>query len=309
LLLNLTVFWKHSSIQSVIQRHSGLFSGNLTFVLTKLMKLSFPRILKLLSAGVFAACTLYSSAANANLIQNGSFEEWAMTSGNQGVPVGWSKALGKSTGDLVRTASIGNGDTEYAAVILNNTVLSAPLEANNGVLELGFVFAATNPDNGGNRSFNLILTQSEQPTTGSGGLINIRASTSTTDASTLRLMAFDGSDWRVIADGLPASVYNVESNSFTSLNAYRFVLSLDLAGADPSYSISYGPIGGELITVNNIQYFWTAPVAGSVTYLMFNGNSSATPYAIGEVYAIPEASHTVTVLGLFLAAVLFAKKQ
>jgi len=266
--------------------------------------------LALVSAAILQTVAFCSSAAGAALIENGSFENWVITSGNKGVPVDWSKNLGSSKADLIRTSNIA-GSSEgsgYAAVISATSNLSTAVASNNGKIEIGFVAAATDPGGTSNRSFNVILTQVDSPSAGNDGLINIRASTSKTDASMLCLQAYDGVRWQLIADELLPSVYDADSNSFTTLNAYSFVLTLDLTAVEPSYSLSYGIVGGTMNTISDIRFFWNQPTEGGISYLMFNGNTSATPFAVGEVYAIPEGN-AVAAFGIAVATTYLVTRR
>ena len=245
-------------------------------------------------------------ASAGTLITNGNLETWNTVSGTppQGTPTGWAGA-----GTVIRSSGIVAGST-YSGVIqaTQSGLYTTSLLESTAQFELSFVLAATDPGSTSSRSFNLQLSQS------SGTFLNFRTVRGSSGAGFLTLQVYNiaTTSWSNLVQNLNASVYTGgTTNSFTTLNPYAFTFDVDLTGT-PSWSLSYGAVGGSVTTLSGMTIFSANPtVGGALTQFGFAGGASASNYGVDNISAIavPEPGTAILALagGLILVANLRRK--
>ena len=249
-----------------------------------------------------------SSAFGASLISNGNFESWGTVSGTPptGIPTSWSMT-GLSVVNPIRGEGLVDGST-YSAIMQNgqgaSTMYQIFSESQSNFTASFVVAAATTPNNNG-RSFNTLFNTANGTT-----YINLRLASVTANAN-LTLQAYNGSSWvslSAVAAFLP-SVFNSDQTGFDTLNAYNFSVAVDLASVTPSYSITYGLVGGGTTTLSGLTAFVTTPTSGSVIErLDFTSGNSAGKFAVDNVAVIPEPG-TVALLGSALFGVMLVRRR
>lgn len=238
---------------------------------------------------------LLCGTSQAQLILNGGFETWGTTTGSPpaGIPTSWTydnAALPYQAPGIVA------GSTHSVFLNKNAGVLSQVVTSNNVVnFRLDFVFAALDPLLTTYRSFNMSVNQGTVAANNS--VLNLRTVRGST-AGKLTLQAYNGSAWAVLgADLFNASVYDSGSNSFTTLNAYEFSLTLDLSSTTPSYSIKYRKLGtGTFNTLPNLTSFYFTPSGASLYKIAFATGGSSAGYAIDDLTVSRVYSGTVVAI-------------
>jgi hypothetical protein len=267
-----------------------------------------PMNTKLPSAiNVFACILIMSSAAvipafAGPLVTNGNLETWNSVSGTppQGSPTGWAGA-----GSVIRSAGLVAGST-YSGVIQagQSGLYTTTLLESIPQFELSFVLAVTDPGSTTSRSFNLQLSQS------AGQFLNFRTVRGSSGAGFLTLQVFNvaTSGWTNLVENLSASVYaGGATNSFTTLNPYALTLDVNLTGT-PSWSLSYGAVGGSTTTLSNMTIFSANPtVGGALTQFGFAGGASASNYGVDNISAISVPEPGTAMLALVGGFIFVAK--
>jgi len=236
------------------------------------------------------------------LITNGNLETWNSVSGTppQGSPTGWAGA-----GTVIRSGGLVAGST-YSGVIQagQSGLYTQTLLESTPQFELSFVLAATDPGSVSSRSFNLQLSQS------SGSFLNFRTVRGSSGSGFLTLQVFNvaTSSWTNLVQNLSASVYTGgATNTFTTLNPYQLTLDVNLTGT-PSWSLSYGLVGGAVTTLSNMTIFSASPtVGGALTQFGFNGGSSVSNYGVDNISAISVPEPGTSLLALVGGLILVAK--
>ncbi len=237
---------------------------------------------------------LLCGTSQAQLILNGGFESWGTTTGSPpaGIPTDWTYTF---IDQPYQVPGLVAGST-YAIFMRRNTgTLEQVLTTNNVVnFKLDFVFAAIDSDPAW-RGFNMLVNQGTVAANNS--VLNLRTVRGTSIGK-LSLQAFNGSAWAVLgADIFDASVYDSGSNSFTTLNAYEFSLTLDLSATNPSYSIKYRKLGtGTFNTLPNLTSFYFTPSGASLCKIAFATGGSSAGYAIDDLTVSRVYSGTVVAI-------------
>lgn len=238
-----------------------------------------------------ALALIFSLPANAQLIQNGGFENWTAVSGTppRGTPDGWGnngvtpiQAPGLVTGSSYSAELKGGGVIyqPFAKPYLSSFQVSQVIavNANAGWTQpLWITYQESGPDGSFTDRHDWILLR----IAGSGSSMNIEAR--------------DGASatWISIADNvINTSSYDSTTNTFTTLNAYNIVLTYD--AISNKYSISYGLVGSTLTTVSNLDYF-IQPSNGSknLVFASYSGVGDSGTYfaAVDNVaLAVPETN-------------------
>ncbi|GAT32218.1 PEP-CTERM protein-sorting domain-containing protein [Terrimicrobium sacchariphilum] len=266
------------------------------------MNTMLPSVTKVLAFTLTLAFAAVIPASAGSLITNGNLEAWGAVSGTppQGSPTGWAGG-----GTVIRSAGLVPGST-YSGVIQagNSGLYTTALLESTAQFELSFVLAATDPGSATSRSFNLQLSQA------SGMFLNFRTVRGSSGAGFLTLQVYDiaASGWSNLVQNLDASVYTGGStNSFTTLNPYAFTLDVNLTGT-PSWSLSYGAVGGSITTLSNKTIFSANPtVGGALTQFGFAGGASASNYGVDNITAISVPEPGTAVLALVGGFLLVAK--
>lgn len=236
------------------------------------------------------------------LITNGDLENWNTVSGTppQGSPTGWLGA-----GSVIRSAGLVAGST-YSGVIQagQSGLYTTTLLESTPQFELSFVLAATDPGSVSSRSMQLQLSQS------AGVFLNFRTVRGSSGAGFVTLQVFNvaTSGWSNLVQNLNASVYaGGATNSFTTLNPYALTLDVNLTGT-PSWSLSYGVVGGSVTTLSNMTIFSANPtVGGALTQFGFAGGASASNYGVDNISAIAVPEPGTAMLALLGGFILVAK--
>lgn len=266
------------------------------------MNTKLPSAMKIPALTLILAFAAVIPAFAGSLITNGNLESWSAVSGTppQGSPTGWAGA-----GTVIRSAGLVPGST-YSGVIQSGQsgLYTTTLLESTAQFELSFVLAATDPGSTSSRSFNLQLSQS------SGMFLNFRTVRGSSGAGFLTLQVYDiaASGWSNLVQNLNASVYaGGTTNSFTTLNPYAFTLDVNLTGT-PSWSLSYGAVGGSVTTLSNMTIFSANPtVGGALTQFGFAGGASASNYGVDNITAISVPEPGTAVLALLGGFLLVAK--
>lgn len=254
-------------------------------------------------AVMFAA----TSAFGASLISNGSFESWGTVSGTPptGVPTSWSMTAA-SVVNPIRGEGLVDGST-YSAIMQSGMGSSSMFQIFSepqSDFSISFVVAAATTSNNNGRSFQTLFNTATGTT-----YINLRLASVVANAN-LTLQAFNGSSWVSLSavEAFLPSVFNSAQTGFDTLNAYNFSVDVDLASVTPSYSITYGLVGGETTTLSGLTAFATTPTLGAVIErLDFTSGSSAGKFAVDNVAVIPEPG-TVALLGSALLGVMLVRR-
>ena len=260
---------------------------------------------------VLVSSAFTASLANAQLILNGDFELWDSTTGDPptGVPTYWTYE--SSTTLPIQAPGIVAGSTYSSFMQPKSGTLSQALTST-GVtnFELNFTFAA---ESSPYRSLHMQIKQGTSES--STSFINLRTVTGTT-AGKLSLEAYTTDNgWVTLGvDLFDASVYDSATNTFTTLNAYSFTVSADLAAETPTYSIVYELIGSDNpITISGLTDFYFDPTGEDLYSVYFSTLASSKGYAVDNlsVIAIPEESSMMAVLAVtaLLSALVSRKRR
>lgn len=266
------------------------------------MNKKLPSAIKILAFTLTLAFAAVIPAFAGSLITNGNLEAWGAVSGTppQGSPTGWAGA-----GSVIRSTGLVPGST-YSGVIQagQSGLYASTLLESTAQFELSFVLAATDPGSASSRSFNLQLSQA------SGTFLNFRTVRGSSGAGFLTLQVYNiaTTSWSNVVQNLNASVYTGgATNSFTTLNPYALTLDVSLTGT-PSWSLSYGAVGGSVTTLSNMTIFSANPtVGGALTQFGFAGGASASNYGVDNISAISVPEPGVAVLALVGGFLLVAK--
>lgn len=262
-----------------------------------------------LFALAFTLIAANSLLAQADLLTNGSFENWEELSGapERGLPTGWSAA---GTTNPVRSA--GFDGTGYSTTLTGNSGLLQTVSAVEPIkaFNLSFDFAASLQNTG--RSLQFDLNQSATSTAHRPVNIIIEAGTET---GKLSLKAYNGTGWTTLgANIFDASTYDSATGEWTTLNAYT--LSFDITfgpSGESGYSVSYGVVGSSLTTLATADIFSTAPLDGGLTQIRFLNTASGAgrPSVIDNVSlaAIPEPSSAALMLGAGILGLVVVRRR
>lgn len=245
-----------------------------------------------LSSAAFLT-TLISGVAADSLISNGDLEVWpASANPPAGIPAGW-EAYGASP-DAFPLRSPGlvadSKDSAWLQPGLNNG-LSQLVAAHPTDFQVSFVVAAADPGSPLTRSLNFVIEQ-----LGDNGaidtktdLINLRLVGGST-AGKLTLEAVDtDKKWKPIAeDAFDASVYDLSTHEYSTLNPYTIQVTYNSAAN--TYSVGYGP-GKKIVTIiPDIVYFGTLWASKGIAGIEFRAQNSAAGFGISDVEAtVPQA--------------------
>ncbi|MBC2601580.1 PEP-CTERM sorting domain-containing protein [Puniceicoccus vermicola] len=246
---------------------------------------------------------LSASHLSAQLIENGSFDDW-----EDGMPVGWS-LFGSGATEPTQIDGLVLGSTS-AVLIENGDSIRQMIVDGPAVAKLSLTFAASSSTSASNRAFNLGIGSFEGGSTPS---INFRMvnTTGEWDSNLLSLQAYDGSGagWvNVVENAFEGSVY--EGGTFTTENLYNLSVEVDFASETPSYSISYGMVGDEETTVSNITYFQSE--IDSLNAVSLTSPSADSYFAVDNMSleSIPEPNSTsLLLLGSVISFVVLVRRR
>lgn len=286
-----------------INKHQSLF-GQAKFI----SHLGKKGVAVTLVAGLIIASTFPMRAAN--LVLNGDLSSWGSVSGTPptGKPTNWG--FGTNTSAIPIQAPALDSGSSYSAFLspATNSAFLAHLSGATGPnLTISFNVAALDPGDTTHRSFYMLLTE-----TNSGPqFLRLRMIRDGASAGLLKLQAFDGAAYQTLVTGLTASTFDAPTDTWTSVAAYTFQLSMDLSAATPSYNLTYGLVGGSMTTLSNLTYWAVTPstdptkqglsLTTGISFLPDAAAGVTAGFAVDSVSVVPEPETVALVVaGCFM---------
>lgn len=210
-----------------------------------------------------------------SLIQNGDFKSW-----NDGIPESWS--VGTYEGGSVTEIATPSGT---AALVQNLAQISQKVTPVAKSFTVSFIFTVNqSPDFAEfSQSFSLHLYQNQNSTTfgnAANAWLSLRLQSYNVGKLAFGLSVRNQDEWEKLTETvfLP-SVLNEENNALKEAHQYRFTLSYN--DSKNTYSIAFGPVGGEMTTLEDLAVFRNATDHSGLTGIQFYSNHNG--FALSDV--------------------------
>lgn len=213
--------------------------------------------------------------AEENLIQNGDFVSWT-----DGAPAAWN--VGTSEGGSVTEIATASGK---AALVQNLAQISQKISPAAKSFTVSFLFTVNqSPDfSEFSQSLSLHLYQTKNPSefgNASHAWLSLRLQSFNVGKLAFGLSVRNQDDWEKLTESVFApSILNDENTALTEAHQYRLTLSYN--DAKNTYSITFGPVGGKMTTLEDLAVFRNATDNGGLTGIQFYSNHNG--FALNDV--------------------------